>query len=85
WTAAVPASRDTYLALFNARDRPTQEGAAAPPAGLPVPVRLSELGISGPTLVRDLWRRADLESVTGEFAPTIPWHGAGLYRISPPR
>ena len=85
WTAAVPASRDTYLALFNARDRTTREDAAAPATGLPVPVRLADLGFSGPALVRDLWRRADLEIVTGEFAPTIPWHGAGLYRISPPR
>jgi alpha-galactosidase len=52
-------------------------------AGLPVAVELSELGVPATCKVRDLWARKDLGEVKGEFAPEIPWHGAGLYRISP--
>ena len=73
WVADVPGSRDRYLALFNTRDA----GSA------PVPVKLAELGLDGAGRIRDLWRRADLGRVAGEFAPSIPAHGAGLYRISP--
>jgi len=35
--------------------------------------------------VRDLWSRKDLGAFTGEFAPSIPWHGSGLYRVSAAR
>jgi len=52
-------------------------------SGLPVAVPLSELGISGPVHIRDLWTDADVGDFRGEFAPMIPWHGAGLYRLSP--
>jgi hypothetical protein len=52
---------------------------------VPVPVKLSELGFDGPCRIRDLWEAKDLGELTGEFAPEIPWHGAGLYRVSPAR
>jgi alpha-galactosidase len=55
----------------------------ADPAGVPVRVSLSELGVSGPCRVRDLWRRADLGTVREELAPVVAWHGAALYRLSP--
>lgn len=48
-----------------------------------VPVALSELGVAGPVRIRDLWTHQDLGEVEGEFAPEIPFHGAGLFRISP--
>lgn len=51
--------------------------------GLPVRVALFELGFTGPVRIRSLWHRQDLGEFRGEFAPVIPWHGAGLYRISP--
>jgi len=73
WVADVPGSRDKYLALFNTRD-----GSAAP-----VQIGLSELGLGGSAQIRDLWRRADLGRMTGQFAPSINSHGAGLYRVSP--
>jgi hypothetical protein len=79
WVADVPGSTDKYLALFNTQDRPL----TSPEASQPVPVQLSELGFTGAAHVRNLWMHADLGTLTGEFAPAIPYHGAGLYRVSP--
>jgi alpha-galactosidase len=76
WLADVPNSREKYLAVFNARD------ASDSPSGTPIPVRLSDLGFNAPVSIRDLWTHTDLGSVSDEFAPAIPAHGAGLYRIS---
>jgi hypothetical protein len=59
---------------------PKNESAAP---GLPVPVNLADLSFTGPVRVRDLWTHTDLGEQRGEFAPVIPFHGAGLYRISP--
>lgn len=39
--------------------------------------------LDGPTKIRDLWARKDLGVVVSTFSPTIPAHGAGLYRLSP--
>jgi hypothetical protein len=76
WTADVPGSSDRYVALFNA----TESGAG-------VAVKLADLGILGPAAVRDLWTHRDLGPSGPEFAPVLPPHGAGLYRLSalPPR
>ena len=52
---------------------------------LPVPVSLADLGFEGPVLVRDLWTHQRVGRFAGEFAPEIPFHGAGLYRLSPVR
>ncbi|HET8655091.1 MAG TPA: glycoside hydrolase family 27 protein [Longimicrobiaceae bacterium] len=75
WVAEVPGSSDLYLAVFNARDPSTGENAG-------IPVAVPELGFEGAYRVRDLWQKKDLGRFTGDFAPVIPWHGAGLYRIS---
>ena len=50
---------------------------------LPVAVRLAELGLPGTVRIQDLWSHQDLGEFKGEFAPEIPWHGSGLYRLSP--
>ena len=47
-----------------------------------VPVKLAEVGFTGKVRVRDLWKHAEVGEFTGEFAPEIPVHGAGLYRLS---
>ncbi len=52
------------------------------PAALPIPVALAGLGFAGPVRIRDLWSHTDLGGKSGEFSPEIPYHGAGLYRIS---
>lgn len=54
-------------------------------AGTPVPVSLAALGFPAGARVRDLWTHTDLGVVEGELAPVVPFHGAGLYRLSPPR
>jgi len=53
-----------------------------PGIGLPIPVDLKQLGFDGPVRIRDLWTHQDLGTFKKEFAPVIPYHGAGLYLIS---
>ncbi|WP_210520017.1 NPCBM/NEW2 domain-containing protein [Hymenobacter terricola] len=57
----------------------------APADSVRVPVPLKELGITTGATVQDLWTGRDLGKLTGEFAPYIRRHGAGLYRISTTR
>ena len=49
-----------------------------------VPVQFAEAGFTGKVRVRDLWQHKDLGEFSGEFAPELPPHGAGLYRLSVP-
>lgn len=95
WVADVPGSKDKYLAVFNTSPSPAARGrrgaapavdpAAIPPTTEPVKISvpLADLGINGPAKVRDLWTHTDLGAVSGDFAPVINSHGAGLYRVSP--
>ncbi len=55
----------------------------AKPATERVEVDLKALGFADGARVRDLWTHRDLGEVKGTFAPEIPFHGAGLYRLSP--
>jgi len=41
-----------------------------------------DLGLSGPRVVRDLWRQKDLGQFDGRFGATVPRHGVVLVRIS---
>ena len=41
----------------------------------------SELGVSGPQPVRDLWLQKDLGSINGEFSAVVPAHGTILVKI----
>jgi len=70
WVADVPESKDKYLAVFNTGDAPA-----------PVPVELSAVGFTGDVTVRDLWARLSQDDVRGTFAPVVPPHGSGLYRL----
>jgi alpha-galactosidase len=49
----------------------------------PVAVSLAEAGIAGPVQVRDLWAHKDLGVFEKDFSRDLPFHGAGLYRLSP--
>jgi alpha-galactosidase len=51
--------------------------------GVAVPVRLSDLGLTGPIVITDVWSGKRVGVFSGEFAPVIPYHGAGLYRLTP--
>ena len=55
----------------------------APATGVPVPVSLGEFGFAKGARIHDLWTGRDLGAFEQEFAPVIPFHGAGLYRVSP--
>ena len=79
WLADVPNSSAKYLAVFNAADKP-QDGAAE---NAPVKVSLAEMGFKGACRIQDLWKNAPLGSFKEEFAPVLPFHGAGLYRVQP--
>lgn len=52
-------------------------------SGLPVTVSLADLDFTGAVKIRNLWTHTDLGEFKKEFAPSINWHGAGLYRVSP--
>jgi alpha-galactosidase len=47
-----------------------------------VSVSFTQLGLSGPCTVRDLWTGKELGLVANELAPYVRRHGAKLYRIS---
>ncbi|HVU23412.1 MAG TPA: glycoside hydrolase family 27 protein [Opitutus sp.] len=53
------------------------------PSSVAIPVALADLGFAHGATIRDLWIHRDLGEVTGTFAPEIPFHGAGLYRLTP--
>jgi hypothetical protein len=71
--------RATYVAVFNTSDR----GEHGPEAGIAVPVRLSEVGLNGDVVITDVWSGKRVGVFRGEFAPVVPYHGAGLYRLEP--
>lgn len=52
-----------------------------PPARMKIPVSLKELGLTADYLITDLWSGKVLGKFSGEFAPEINQHGAGLYKI----
>ena len=52
---------------------------------MPVSVKWSELGISGPQTVRDLWRQKDLGTFDTEFSSEVPRHGTVFVKLTPKR
>jgi len=61
----------------------TEDAKINIPDHTPVSVTLADLGFTGEVRIRDLWKRQDLGKFTTTFGQSIPFHGAGLYRISP--
>ena len=51
------------------------------PIAMPISVTLSELGLSGPQPVRDLWQRTDLAPARGDISTTVPRHGAMFLKV----
>jgi hypothetical protein len=61
----------------------TQDPSGPMPAdSVAIPVQLGQLGIDGSCIIKDLWNNKNLGTFSKEFAPYIPKHGSGLYRIS---
>ncbi len=73
WAADSPEGKIKYLAVFNIGDSGPIE----------VPVQWSELGLGGKCAVRDVWEKKDLGTFENQFAPKLPPHGAGLYKVTP--
>lgn len=53
-----------------------------PPPETAIPVNLKQLGMNTPCTITDLWTGKVLGEFSGEFAPNIRRHGAGLYKIT---
>ncbi|WP_437951131.1 putative Ig domain-containing protein [Sorangium sp. So ce296] len=47
-------------------------------------VQLSELGVTGTPVIRDLWRRADVSGVSDALSASVPAGAALMYTLSPP-
>jgi len=73
WTATAEDGRSRYVACFNLADEKT--------ALLSIP--FFELFLPAECLVRDLWARQDLGTMTETLSVELRPHGAGLYKISP--
>jgi alpha-galactosidase len=54
-------------------------------AGQTVRIKWSDLGITGPQPVRDLWQHKPLGTHTAEFSAIVPRHGAVLIKVGTPR
>ena len=52
-----------------------------PPPKAKISINLKQLGIASGCTITDLWSGKVLGNFTGEFAPEINRHGAGLYKI----
>ena len=78
WMANAPNSVDKYIALFNTHD-PVEGSGTTEQVG----VKFKDIGLEMQCTVRDLWAKKDLGEFSDEFAADIPFHGAGLYKISP--
>jgi alpha-galactosidase len=48
-----------------------------------VAVKWSDLGITGPRRVRDLWRQKNLGTFDSEFSSVVPRHGALFVKVAP--
>lgn len=72
WYAAIPGSKDMYVALFNLSETANT-----------VKVDLAALGLKGRVTVRDLWKKQNVGSYPQDYQQTINRHGAALLRLSP--
>lgn len=84
--AADRVSKSDELEVWS---RPLADGSLAvglfnrDEMAMPVAVRWSELGITGPQTVRDLWRQKDLGTFTDQFSSVVPRHGTLFVRVTP--
>ena len=71
WAKSL-ADGSMAVGLFNLGEDQTQAG-----------VKWSDLGITGPQTVRDLWRQQDIGVVDDQFQTSIPRHGVVLVKLAP--
>jgi len=73
WTADAEGSTNKYLALINATANTTN-----------ISVNLFLLGFTNACAIRSLWDGTELGNFNLTFSPSLPSHGAALYRLSGP-
>ncbi|HEX9934529.1 MAG TPA: glycoside hydrolase family 27 protein [bacterium] len=73
WAADVPDSKSKIIALFNVGDEQPET----------VSISWSELGLSGPCKVRDLWLKKDLGVLEGGLELALPVHSSKMLKVSP--
>jgi alpha-galactosidase len=81
----VPLDKNTFLMVKDLDDGAKAVGLAnRGQAPVQVAAKWADLGLSGPRVVRDLWRQKDLGTFAAEFRAEVPRHGVLLVRIAKP-
>ncbi len=83
---ARPVSQRTSQQIWYARNRDGSYTVALFNLGskrASVTAHWSDLGITGPAAVRDLWSHSNLGDYNGSFRASLPVHGSRLLRITP--
>jgi len=75
WAADAPGSTAKYIAVFNL-------GATNP---IDIPFDWGALGLPARCTLRDLWERKDVGMIDARYTFRVAPHGAGLYKLTPPR
>lgn len=73
WRSDAEDGLSRYVACFNVGEAER----------LAIPLPLSELLLTGPCAVRDLWAREPLGTCTDSFEVEVPPHGARLLKFTP--
>jgi alpha-galactosidase len=66
------ADGSVAVGLFNRSDGPEE-----------MAVNFTEIGVSGPAAVRDLWAHKEVESSATNYSALVPKHGVVMIRVSP--
>jgi alpha-galactosidase len=72
WVADGEREDVRYVAFFNISDDQP----------LDIKVTWQELGIKGKKMVRDIWKKTNIQTSNKAFEARIPFHGCGFYKIS---
>lgn len=72
WYSHIPGSRSIYVGLFNLGDDTGN-----------VSFDLSDIGLSGKVVVRDLWKKQNVGIVDQTYLQAVNKHGAALLMITP--
>jgi alpha-galactosidase len=73
WVAELAGSPAKYLAVFNIGDSAEEQ----------IRINWADLGLSADCVVRDLWEKKDLGTVSGGRTFKVAPHGAAFYKITP--
>ena len=73
WLAEMPNSSARYLAVFNTGDTSEEQ----------IPIKWSELGLSGDCMVRDLWAKKDLGKASDGQTFKVAPHASAFYKVTP--